>query len=325
MKSRLKFWGIAIVVGLIILLLGQCGKKETTPKETIMVNAPQAMHTAFEGTLEDLKLDDTYEIKFTSKESNFAVTTQQSDSNELIAYSPLIAVFNEDEEMYESYIEKEIFVPSDTEPEEYDFDFKKIMEDIIENPNSIYKVYYPDSSICNASVFYTFLLYTANDGCYPSDGANMEETKQLVDAFLQSNNTEPIGTETLDKIRGFSKNSIYFMPLSDIGYIYETEEIRCRVMYPRTVVYCNYYASFDEVGKILFDALGQESGDFLSKVEYTGYYKLCSLGNYFVKQYEASVTISYYDNGKRFSSYLKLRENFNAVEMPETLPNNEED
>ena len=317
MKERIKLWALALVIAFV---LAQYGGIQNTPEvelETINVNVPVAMQSAFEQTLVDTELNQRYRINFTNKQANFTVTTYKSDNNEVIAYSPIVAVFNEDEELYQNYIEKGIFVPSDIEPEEYDFDFQKIMKDIIENPNSEYKVYYPDSSVCDWNVFYAFLLYSANDGCYPSDGTNMEETQAKVDVFLQSKNTQAISREFLNKVQGFAKNSIYFIPLADVGYIYETEKVSCRVMYPKTVVYCHYYASFDEIGKILFDSLGQETGTgfFGTYKEYVGYYNLKEYGNYFVRHYPASVTISRITNG--YSYYLPgLRENFNAVEVP---------
>lgn len=320
MKSRIKIWALLTVIALFFV---QCGKSQTAKNvepEQISANVPLAMQSSFERTLADTELDEKYEIKFTSKEANFTITTQKSDINEFIAYSPVVAVFNEDEELYQTYIEDEIFVPSDTEPEAYDFDFKKIMKDIIGNSDSSYKVYYPNSSICDWNVFYTFLLYTANDGCYPSEGTNMEQTKELVDAFLQSKNTEQIGRESLNKMKGFAKNSVYFMPLADLGYIYENDKIRCRVMYPKTVVYCNYYADFDEIGKILFDALETDQGGILGIItENIGYYNLNVYGNYFVETYGAPVSISYDKTIGRFTyNYpLEIRENFNAVEVPE--------
>lgn len=318
MKLRIKLWALAVVIALI---LAQCDRIQNTPEvelETINVNVPVAMQSAFEQTLADTELNEKYEIHFTNKEANFTVTTQKSDSSEVIAYSPVVAVFNEDEELYQSYIEKEIFVPSETEPEAYDFDFQKIMKDIIENPKSEYKVYYPDNSVCDWNVFYAFLLYSANDGCYPSEGTNMEETKERVEAFLESKNTEAISRESLNKIQGFAKNSVYFISLADVGYIYENERVPCRIMYPKTVIYCHYYASFDEIGKILFDSLGEKtSGGFLGTTkEYTGYYNLNAYGNYFVRHYRASVSISY--SSGRYTYYLPgLRENFNAVEVPQ--------
>lgn len=312
MKERIKFWAIAVVIGLAFALLGKACSNEKEVTQAITVNAPQAMHVAFEETLKDVKLHKKYSIEFTnSKDANFTVTNQKSSSSELIAYSPVVAVFNEDEELYQSYIEKEIFIPSDTEPEAYDFDFKKIMTDIIENPNSMYKVYYPDETMCDWSVFYAFLLYTANDGCYPSNGANMTETKQVVDEFLQSKSTEPISREGVDKAGGFAKNSIYFMPLADLGYICANKAIGCKVMYPKITVYCNYYASFDEMGKILYDALDIDVEGFSFNAKDIGYYNLWKSGKYFVKQYKNEVHL--YING----SELRLRKNFNAVDVQE--------
>lgn len=321
-NDRMKLWALAIVIALLFSFLGKACSAEEAVREQITVNAPQAMQSAFEAALEDLELDDKYEIKFTnSEDANFTVTNQKSESNELIAYSPVIAVFNEDDELYQSYIEKEIFVPSDTEPEAYDFDFKKVMLDIIENPDSIYKVYYPDETMCDWSVFYAFLLYTANDGCYPTDGTNMTETKEIVDAFLQNKKTESISISAIDKIGGYAKNSIYLIPLADLGYIYENKQFTCRVMYPKTVVYCNYYASFDEIGKILYDVLEEDLAETLTRygIENVGYYRLFTHGNYFVNKYGNEVSISYYDYGTNTTWSLVLRTNFNAVDVPEDV------
>ena len=317
--KRLPAWALAVAVSFVLSLFGRGCSVEEVIREQITVNAPQAMHQAFEETLKDVKLDDKYEIKFTNSENaNFTVTTKRSSSNEMIAYSPVVAVFNNDEELYENLVKNKIFVESETEPEEYDFDLKEVMLDIIENPNSIYKVYYPDETICDWSVFYAFLLYSANDGCYPSEGTNMEETREIVDAFLECKNTEAISREAADKIGGFAKNSIYLIPLADIGYIYETKKMDCRVMYPKTVVYSNYYASYDELGKILYDSLDDTGRRSLEKYEDVGYYRLCGYGNYFVKQYN-EVSISYYDSSIGSSIVLALRTRYNAVDVPENI------
>lgn len=317
MRQRIKIWGAAIAIGLAFAFWGNSCSAQNAGVQQIAVNAPQAMHVAFEKTFEDLKLDDEYGIKFIDgKESNLTVTNQKSSSSELIAYSPVVAVFNKDDELYQSYIEKEIFVPSDTESEAYDLDFKKIMTDIIENPDSMYKVYYPDETMCDWSVFYAFLLYTANDGCYPSSGTNMAETRQIVNAFMQSKNTEPISRGTVERMGGFAKNSVYFIPLADLGYVCEKKGIECRVMYPKTVVYCNYYASFDEVGKILYEALetDKEGGFLTPGTDNVGYYNLRQSGNYFVKPYKNDVYIAIPNVGE-----VKLRKNFNAVDVEEKI------
>ena len=325
MKKRVKCWAIAI--GLSFLWI-QCDKwrdAENVELEPITVNAPKAMHEAFEATFEELKLDKKYRIEFTeSEDANFTVTTQESEGGEEIAYSPIIAVFNNDKELFQSYIDKEIFVPSDTEKAAYDFDFQKIMMDIIENPNSSYKVYYPDSNMGNESVFYSFLIYTANGGFYPKDDTNMKEIKQQVEKFLNSKNTEKITSKTLDKINGFSKNSIYFMSLADLGYIFENKGILCKVMYPKTVLYYNYYAYFDETGKIIYDALDDDiKKTHFSYGEDIGYYYLKEIGNYFVDQFQPEVSISYTEN--RETIKIVLREHFNVVETPKIINSNKEE
>ena len=323
MKMRIKLWAWAIVLALILAWCGSCVPKDIERKQ-ITVNAPQAMHTAFEETLNESKLKDEYEIKFTNSENaNFTVTTQKTENSELIAYSPVVAVFNLDEEQYNSYIEQGIFVPSETEADAYDFDFWKIMCDIVENPDSIYKVYYPDSSIGDWNVFYTFLLYTANNECYPSEGANMAETKELVEAFLNSKNTEAISTDSLEKISGYSKNSVYFMSLADLGYICEQKKVPCRVMFTKTVVSYNYYVTFDETGEKLFDVLDDDVNYFIVVDEIKGYSNLRSTGNYFVTQLDPSVSIYQYINGD--THYLELRETYNSVEVADSTQSNKED
>lgn len=314
-KKRIKFWAVAIVLGFVLVWGGNCYAKRNVERSTITVNAPQAMQEAFIKTLKMTKLNEKYEIKFTdSEDANFTVTTQKGKNGQLIAYSPIIAVFNPDEELYQSYIDNGVFIQSETEYGAYDFDFEKIMDDIIKNPNSNYKIYYPDSSIGDKNTFYDFLLYTANGGSYPKIGINMAETKEKVNTFLQCKNVETISESTIDKIGGFSKNSIYFISLADLGYVYEEKGINCKVMYPKTVLYYNYYANFDETGKILYDALEQESGSFLTNyTENTGYYCLIVYGNYFVEGYKPIVTIY---NGNISRSNLELRDTFNAVETP---------
>lgn len=102
------------------------------------------------------------------------------------------------------------------------------------------------------------------------------------------------------------------MPLADLGYLYENSTMSCRVLYPKTVVYSNYYANFDEVGKILYDALEDDKEE--SFLEYgkedVGYSNL-RVANYFVKQLDDKITIT--NNGYE----LVLRENFNAVDVQE--------
>lgn len=200
-KERKQAWGIALAIGLLFAFLGKACHREEIVIQQITVNAPQAMHEAFEKTIVELEFDDRYELEFTnSKEANFTVTTKKVDSKELIAYSPMIAVINSDTELYNRYIKEEICVLSDTEPNAYDLDFQKIIKDITENPDSKYKVYYPDETVCDQSVLYAFLLCNANDGYYPSEGVNMVETKEIVNAFLRSKKTEPISLEAVYKI-----------------------------------------------------------------------------------------------------------------------------
>lgn len=319
-RQRLPAWVLAVVLALVFSIFGKACSKEEVIREQITVNAPQAMHEAFEVTLRALKLEDKYEIKFTNSENaNFTVTTQKSNSNEMIAYSPVVAVFNEDEELFENLIKNKIFVKSETESDKYDFDLKTVMLDIIKNPNSLYKVYYPDETICDWSVFYAFLLYSANDGCYPSEGTNMIETREIVDAFLESKRTEAFSRDSIDKIGGFAKNTIYLMPLADVGYIYQTKLMKCRVMYPKTVVYSNYYVCYDEIGKVLYDLLDDTGKRWDFPNENVGYYSLYFYGDYFVKQYGNEVSISYYNSSLRSNIILELRTTYNAVDVPENI------
>ena len=88
-------------------------------------------------------------------------------------------------------------------------------------------------------------------------------------------------------------------------------------MYPKTVVFENYYANFDDIGKILYDMLEQDRESFwYGDITDVGYYFLSTYGNYFVKQHSTNY-VSIYG--------IELREKFNAVEIPQTINNKREE
>ena len=106
MKNNKKylFWGLALLVGFILLIIDSKPKPiPDSNKTTIYVNAPKNMHTAFTETLIDTGIDSEYKIEFTNEVSkaNFIVRQGEKEEGELLAYSPIITVFNGSWELYD--------------------------------------------------------------------------------------------------------------------------------------------------------------------------------------------------------------------------------
>lgn len=309
-KQKYKFWALGIVVGVLMILIQSIfAKPDATNRTVITVNAPEAMHIALESTLKNTKLDRKYLLEFTnSSDANFVVTEGANATGELIAYSPIIAVFNSDKDLYQQYCDQEVFVQSNLNDDYTDFDFKKIIDNIASGQSDL-KVYYPAKNSTCWDEFYSFLLFTVNDGYYPKTTTDTAEASKKIEQFLSSKNTEAINNATLERSNGIPKNSIYFMTYVDLVNLYKNSGLEsCRIMYPKTVVYHNYRVNFDETGNILFDALKAPEKGFFATNQPAGYAQLYY--SYYNTTYTTG-TSSYSDNivGKRNA--------YNGVEIPE--------
>lgn len=280
-KGRYIIWGIALGVAVIFLIIASIvnAVKNPAEKKTIFVNAPEQMITAFNNTFEELNLDKDYAIQYTEdlNKANFSVTATKTDnSQKQIAYSPIISVFNADDNLYESLIQKKYLVQFEEGSDLYDLDLNKIIDEIITEEGSEFKIYYPAKNIELWEEFYSFLLITVNDGNYPKQPEELKVCQEKIDKFLNSKNVEPIDISNLKQFNGFSKNSIYFMTYADLGHFFEVNGgISCRLIYPKTTVYEGYYASYDELGKVLYDSLYTETNSFFGiSSNYIGLYYL---------------------------------------------------
>lgn len=313
--KKYAFWSVALVVAMLLVLIGRIieSKPKVVPKPnktTIYVKAPEPMQIAFSKTLTDTRLDSEYKIEFTDEVSkaNFTVIEGIQDDDKLIAYSPIIAVFNGSQELYNEYKEKEIFVTSEVDKEKYDLDFKKVIDDILSEQNLDIKVYYPkrDSDIWEE--FYNFLLFTVNDGYYPKEGKDMEYAKSRVEDFLSCKNVEPI--YDAKRMSGLSRNDIYFTTYADFANLNEyATQNSYRIMYPKTVVYHNYYATFDKIGTVLYEALDMDQ---------KGIFGYSHIGYFHLK--EAYYNTKYTNGISKFMSnnVTGERQSFNGVEIPRT-------
>ena len=313
-KERISIWCIATVIALLFLWISSCTSKDENPnRTTILMYAPETMVEAFQGTFEVLKLDKDYIIEGTDdiNEANFIVREGMNKEGKLFAYSPIVAVFNSDTEYMNSLIEKEIFVTSELETDEYDFDFNKIIQQILTGKECEFKVYYPSKDSDSWDEFYSFMLFTVNDGYYPNTGEEMEQAKKVVEEFFNSKNAEPFNNNTIERSHGIAKNSIYFMAYADLSRVYsQSGGFSCRIMYPKTVVYHSYYATYDELGKLIYDSLEQDDNSFLAPESHKrniGYMYL--RGNGYNTKYTSHVS------GIGQNVYGK-RETFNGVEIP---------
>ncbi len=321
LKQKYKFWAMGIAVAMIFIFISNIfAPRDPVEQTTITINAPESMHLAFEKTLETLDVEDEFLIQFTSDpNANFVVTEGANASGELIAYSPFVAVFNSDEDLYDKMVSDEVFVTSEVDSEYDDFDFKKIMDQILSTSGSNIKVYYPSKNSDYWDEFYSFLLFTANDGYYPKSGTNMKESQEVVEKFLNSKNAEPISSTSLKRVNSIPQNSIYFITYADLAYMYKTSGIsNIIVMYPKTVVYHSYYMTYDETGKIIHDYMSTpHEGLFSGVYKNTGYEML---------QYYGYFNTKFTSGTYRFTSSnyndIKKRDHYNGVEIPEVTINN---
>lgn len=313
-KEKYKFWVIGIVVGCILLTINSFINRPKSPKESgesteILVNAPESMHEAFQTTLKDLRLTDDYVLKFTdSKNANFTVTEGPEADGQLIAYSPFVAVFNSDEDLEQQRIKEEIFVQSKSDSNYNDFNFKKVIDNIVSGSDTSLKVYYPAKDSVYWDEFYSFLLFIVNDGYYPKNESDMANAQDVIEKFLNSKNAEPIDTTAMRRNNGIPKDSVYFMTYVDLANLYEATGLKnYKLFYPTSVVYHNYYAKFDKTGELLFNFLSQ-TGKGLFGYENTGYLNL---------KYRYFHTL-YTNSTNYFDRYSGVRDTFNGVEIPKT-------
>lgn len=287
-KKRILTWAIVVGISVILLLISNLISEWTyvNPNPTtIFVNAPETMVTAFENTFKKLGLNKDYVIETTDDvaKANFVVEEGMNGEGKLIAYSPIVAVFNSDSQYKNSLKEKEIFVKSEIAPDYEDFDFNKVIQEAISENGCDFKIYYPSKNSGSWDEFYSFMLFTVNDGYYPITDEEMERTKKIVEKFLNSKYAEPFNNATVERNHGIPENSIYFMAYADLARVYELSgAFSCRIMYPKTVVYHSYYAQYDELGEIIYDSLEDNKYSFLRKEGYNTKYSrsVSSIGDY---------------------------------------------
>lgn len=309
-SGKYKFWIVGIIIASIFMFINNHFAMKTNPnREKITVNAPNNMHAAFENTISTLKEDKNYVLEFTDSESaNFTVTEGAEGSGKLIAFSPFVAVFNSDEDLYSDYVNNKIFVESDLDSDYTDFDFKKVIDQCLSKSGSDLKIYCPSKNSVYWEEFYNFLLFTVNNGYYPKD-ENMSECVKQVESFLSTKNIGFSDYNYLSKITAISKKSIYFMTYVDFANLYNNNLSRnARIMYPKSVVCHEYYAKFDETGKILFNFLSDTKNSFAGTPTYNiGYTQL----------YWSYFNTNYTNGNYTYNSDLTTRNEYNIVDIPD--------
>lgn len=313
-KKRILTWILAVCVAGIFLLISSCNaEKPVNPnRTTILINAPEPMVIAFNKTFDKLNLDKDYIIEATDDitKANFVVREGMNEEGKLIAYSPIVAVFNADDVYKNDLIQKGIFVTSEFSSSYVDFDFNKVIQEAVSEKGCEFKVYYPSKDSDSWDEFYHFMLFTVNDGYYPGTVEEMQRAKQITNEFLNSKYAEPFNNNTVERNNGIPKNSIYFMAYADLARVYkQSGGFTCRVMYPKTVVYHSYYATYDELGKVIYDSLEEDYVKFHIIFRNAGFRELRKEG--YNTKYSTDVS--------NIGSYVYgVRSIFNGVEIPGT-------
>lgn len=310
-KTRIITWLMAIVVAAVFMLISSWTYVNPNPT-TILVKAPDRMIYAFEKVFDDLKLDKDYVIEATDDETkaNFVVREGMNQEGKLIAYSPFVAVFNSESDYEKSLIEKEIFVTSEVDSNYNDFDFSKVIQEALSEKGTQFKIYYPSKDSDSWEEFYNLMLFTVNDGYYPSTAEELEKAKQTTEQFLNSRYAEPYNNNAIERSNGIPKNSIYIMAYADLARVYkQSGGFSCRIMYPKTTVYHSYYATYDELGKLVYDSIYTKYDSFSISTKAIGCYYFRTQG------YHAKYDTGVYSVG---SNVYGLRNYFNAIEIPGT-------
>ena len=215
-QKRIDTWIVAVGVAVLLLLISNW-TKVNPDRTTILVKAPEPMVTAFQNAFDELNLDKDYIIEATDDltKANFVVREGMNEEGKLIAYSPIVAVFNADNDYKDSLTEKGIFVTSEFDSNYEDFDFSKVIQEAISKKGCEFKVYYPIRDSGSWEEFYSFMLFTVNDGYYPGTVEEMTKAKQTIEKFLNSKYAEPFNNNTIERSNGIARNSIYFMAYAD--------------------------------------------------------------------------------------------------------------
>lgn len=309
LREKYHYWIIGVTLAAIFLIIGNGAKsddKEKIPdseKTTITANVPEDMKDIFTSIFNEHKFDKQYILKFTNtSNANFTVT-QGLDRNggELFAYTPFLAVIDDDSDFKDALKQEAYLVESVSASDAHDLDFKKLMEEA-SKPESEFNVYYPREDSIYWDEFYAFLLITANNGVYPKNDIDLKNAEKFVNTFLSSNNAIPMSRTEIKQIQSIPTYNFYFMTYVDFkDYFGSSNSVM--LAYPKAVVNHNYYVSYDEIGKVMYDAFSTSVGVF----GLSGYTSLYN--NYY----------NTVEDDKVSGTSAGARKEYNSVSIPETV------
>lgn len=275
-KIHLIAWGIGICLAVLFILISNA-TYENPNKTKILVKAPSQMISSFQCTFDKLRWDKDYIIESTDNvdEANFVVYEGVNQPGEIIAVSPIVAVFNSDGEYIDSLTEKGYFVTSESDSSYLDFDFNKVIQEIVNGNDSDFRIYCPSEDSASWEEFCAFLFFTVNDGYYPKSDEEIAQSKEIIEKFLNSKYVIPYDNSTIYSCKGIAKNNIYFMTYADLDRVYTfSGGLACQIMYPKYVVHHSYYATHDEVGRLVYESLEKD----IAMYDNIGYYYLLFSG-----------------------------------------------
>lgn len=320
-KDRIKQWICVALVGILLVSIGQWIKNrpKDTEKQTLTVCAPSNMKEAFEDALYFTNLKDSYKIVMTDdSNSNICVdyAKQDDESYQKFAFSPFVVAYNEKDKYLDKLKSTKVCVKSNYDEDYYEIDFFRIIEEAIgegkwENlgikDQGNIKVFYPEEESAYWNDFHDFLLVNANDGQYPKNTLELENSEKVIQQFLDSKYTEGITdfNEQVQRTGGFPSSVIYVFPENVGKEICSNENVYARFLYPTTTVYLNYYVKGDELGKQVIDQFENSSffHDFYNDLKGKCYR-----------------TVKYSKLGENTNNYIYgERDVYNVVKIPEKV------
>lgn len=323
-KKRLSQWGVAVIACALLFAAGKyvdylATKPPEPEKQVITVNAPADMESAFKDALVVAEMDDTHKIVMTDQvDANICIGygMQNDESYQKMAYTPFIVAYNTSSEHQKKLRKSGVFVESPYDDNFLEVDVLKIIDEAIGEgkwanfglkDENEFKVFYPDENSVYWNDFYDFLLVTVNDGQYPKNEEEMENAKEIIRQFLDSEYTEGVTDfyEQVARTSGFPSSAFYILTEKDALVICSKQRETADIYYPIKTVYFNYYVKGDDVGKQIVEILGKSKTEFLASYDF---YRELSYERY------RSANYSMLSSTESYTSYE--RDVYNVAKIP---------
>lgn len=243
-KNRLYFWIVSIVICAIIIVLYK-NNENKIPEEQRKPYKVYCTEESFREEIEEFvkgtSIKDTHRVSFTDNKDEaeliFSDKILSSDIGyEKIGWSPLVIAFDYRKDKVKSY-EEQGYISE--ERHIYTIQFDKIIEATLEGKWKE-KIYCPKLQTRRGELFFDFLLININEGRYPTNDEEMQESVKKANEFLQSKVVVQLDSTDRLKSKRDVKDELYITFENDV---YEINDDDCTygISYPSNTVIHEWY------------------------------------------------------------------------------------